>query len=121
MDGQAFQEQGTVRYCHGCGADNQQGLRIKSYWDGEESMRWLVLKDGVVDLEDVHKHGRMDILPFSPWHASTMSCLRVLFFYFCRWHHGCSPAAMTARAPPRRRPLASGRRRTSRAATLPMP
>jgi acyl-coenzyme A thioesterase PaaI-like protein len=38
MDGQAFQDQGTVRYCYGCGADNQQGLRIKSYWDGDEAI-----------------------------------------------------------------------------------
>jgi hypothetical protein len=38
MIGQAFQDQGTVRYCHGCGADNEQGLRIKSYWDGDEAV-----------------------------------------------------------------------------------
>jgi acyl-coenzyme A thioesterase PaaI-like protein len=38
MAGPAFQDQGTVRYCHGCGADNQQGLRIKSYWDGDEAV-----------------------------------------------------------------------------------
>jgi len=38
MDGQAFQDQGAVRYCHGCGPDNQQGLRIKSYWDGDEAI-----------------------------------------------------------------------------------
>jgi acyl-coenzyme A thioesterase PaaI-like protein len=37
MDGQAFQDQGTVRYCYGCGPDNEQGLRIKSYWDGDEA------------------------------------------------------------------------------------
>ena len=34
----AFQDQGTVRYCHGCGADNDQGLRVKSFWDGEEAI-----------------------------------------------------------------------------------
>ena len=34
----AFQDQGAVRYCHGCGADNDKGLRIKSFWDGEEAI-----------------------------------------------------------------------------------
>jgi acyl-coenzyme A thioesterase PaaI-like protein len=38
MDGQAFQDQGTVRYCHGCGPDNEQGLRVKSYWDGDQAI-----------------------------------------------------------------------------------
>jgi acyl-coenzyme A thioesterase PaaI-like protein len=38
MDGQSFQEQGTVSYCHGCGADNEKGLRIKSYWDGNDAI-----------------------------------------------------------------------------------
>ncbi|MPZ75420.1 MAG: PaaI family thioesterase [Deltaproteobacteria bacterium] len=38
MDKQAFQDQGTVSYCHGCGADNEKGLRIKSYWDGDEAV-----------------------------------------------------------------------------------
>jgi acyl-coenzyme A thioesterase PaaI-like protein len=37
----SFQDQGSVRYCHGCGADNLRGLRIKSYWDGGEAVaRW---------------------------------------------------------------------------------
>jgi len=37
----SFQDQGSVRYCHGCGADNEKGLRIKSYWDGDEAVaRW---------------------------------------------------------------------------------
>jgi acyl-coenzyme A thioesterase PaaI-like protein len=31
----SFQDQGSVRHCHGCGADNPQGLQIKSYWDGD--------------------------------------------------------------------------------------
>jgi acyl-coenzyme A thioesterase PaaI-like protein len=31
----SFQDQGSVRYCHGCGADNAKGLQIKSYWDGD--------------------------------------------------------------------------------------
>jgi acyl-coenzyme A thioesterase PaaI-like protein len=34
----SFQDQGSVRYCHGCGADNLNGLRIKSYWDGDEAV-----------------------------------------------------------------------------------
>src|SRR5918999_5062059 len=34
----SFQEQGSVRYCHGCGADNPRGLQIKSYWDGAEAI-----------------------------------------------------------------------------------
>jgi acyl-coenzyme A thioesterase PaaI-like protein len=34
----SFQDQGSVRYCHGCGADNEKGLRIKSYWDGDEAV-----------------------------------------------------------------------------------
>ncbi len=34
----SFQEQGAVRYCHGCGADNPRGLQIKSYWDGAEAV-----------------------------------------------------------------------------------
>ena len=29
------------RTCYGCGADNEQGLRIKSYWEGDEGVcRW---------------------------------------------------------------------------------
>jgi len=37
----SFQDQGAVRYCHGCGADNSKGLQIKSYWDGDEAVaRW---------------------------------------------------------------------------------
>ncbi|GAB4344124.1 MAG: PaaI family thioesterase [Candidatus Abyssubacteria bacterium] len=29
------------RYCYGCGADNTHGLKIKSYWTGEEGIcRW---------------------------------------------------------------------------------
>ena len=34
----AFQDQGSVEYCHGCGADNERGLQIKSYWDGDEAI-----------------------------------------------------------------------------------
>ena len=34
----AFQDQGSVHHCHGCGADNEKGLRLKSYWDGDEAV-----------------------------------------------------------------------------------
>jgi acyl-coenzyme A thioesterase PaaI-like protein len=34
----SFQDQGSVRHCHGCGADNARGLRIKSYWDADEAV-----------------------------------------------------------------------------------
>jgi acyl-coenzyme A thioesterase PaaI-like protein len=34
----AFQDLGSVRHCHGCGADNPRGLRLKSYWDGDEAV-----------------------------------------------------------------------------------
>ena len=34
----AFQDQGSVRHCHGCGADNERGLRLKSRWDGDEAV-----------------------------------------------------------------------------------
>ena len=41
MSGTAFQDQGSVPHCHGCGADNEKGLRIKSAWDGDEAVcRW---------------------------------------------------------------------------------
>lgn len=37
---QSFQEHypEEYRHCYGCGQDNEQGLQIKSYWDGEESV-----------------------------------------------------------------------------------
>jgi acyl-coenzyme A thioesterase PaaI-like protein len=38
MSERAFQDQGSVNYCHGCGADNDKGLQIKSYWDGDEAV-----------------------------------------------------------------------------------
>jgi acyl-coenzyme A thioesterase PaaI-like protein len=38
MSDLSFQDQGSVHYCHGCGADNEKGLQIKSYWDGEEAV-----------------------------------------------------------------------------------
>lgn len=34
----AFQDQGTVPGCFGCGADNDKGLQIKSYWDGDDAV-----------------------------------------------------------------------------------
>ena len=38
VDRIAFQDQGSVQHCHGCGAANEKGLRIKSYWDGDEAV-----------------------------------------------------------------------------------
>lgn len=38
MKAMSFQDQESVRHCHGCGADNPKGLRIKSYWDGDEAV-----------------------------------------------------------------------------------
>ncbi|MGH7872474.1 MAG: PaaI family thioesterase [Candidatus Binatia bacterium] len=34
----AFQDQGSVHHCHGCGAANERGLRLKSYWDGDDAV-----------------------------------------------------------------------------------
>lgn len=34
----AFQDQGATTVCYGCGPANQQGLRLKSRWDGEEAV-----------------------------------------------------------------------------------
>jgi acyl-coenzyme A thioesterase PaaI-like protein len=38
MGVESFQDQGAVKHCHGCGPDNGKGLRIKSYWDGDEAV-----------------------------------------------------------------------------------
>lgn len=38
MGERAFQDQGSVSHCHGCGADNLKGLRLKSFWDGDEAI-----------------------------------------------------------------------------------
>jgi acyl-coenzyme A thioesterase PaaI-like protein len=38
MEQPAFQDQGSVRHCHGCGADNTRGLQLKSFWDGDEGV-----------------------------------------------------------------------------------
>ncbi len=40
MDQKAIQDYypDEVSYCYGCGRLNEQGLQIKSYWDGEETI-----------------------------------------------------------------------------------
>ena len=38
MEQLAFQEQIAGNHCWGCGALNDNGLRLKSYWDGDESV-----------------------------------------------------------------------------------
>ena len=41
MEPRAFQDefaQMGVHHCWGCGSQNEQGLRIKSYWEGDESV-----------------------------------------------------------------------------------
>ena len=38
MGERAFQDQGSVSHCHGCGADNEKGLQIKSFWEGDEAV-----------------------------------------------------------------------------------
>jgi len=34
----AFQDHGAVLHCHGCGADNEKGLQLKSFWDGDDAI-----------------------------------------------------------------------------------
>ena len=36
MEQLAFQEQIGGNHCWGCGALNENGLQLKSYWDGED-------------------------------------------------------------------------------------
>ena len=43
----------------------------QTLWDTDT--RWLVLRDGMVDVEDVYEHGRVDVVPFSPFAYSTMA------------------------------------------------
>jgi acyl-coenzyme A thioesterase PaaI-like protein len=44
MEQVAFQDQGSVHHCHGCGAANEKGLQLKSYWDGDEAIAtWRAL------------------------------------------------------------------------------
>ena len=38
MEPRAFQDQITDNHCWGCGSSNERGLRIKSYWSGDESV-----------------------------------------------------------------------------------
>jgi len=38
----AFQDQGSVQHCFGCGADNDRGLHLKSYWQGDEAVAEFV-------------------------------------------------------------------------------
>ncbi len=38
MNKKAFQDLGSVSHCHGCGPDNERGLKIKSTWEGEEAV-----------------------------------------------------------------------------------
>ena len=40
MTGNAFQDYypDNVAHCYGCGRLNEQGLQIKSYWDGDETV-----------------------------------------------------------------------------------
>lgn len=33
---EAIQDSMHIKTCFGCGADNEKGLRIKTYWDGEQ-------------------------------------------------------------------------------------
>ncbi len=42
MHARAFQDDMEKNYCWGCGSDNEHGLKIKSYWSGDEAVcRWL--------------------------------------------------------------------------------
>ena len=40
MKEKAFQDYypDDLSHCYGCGRLNEQGMKIKSYWDGEESV-----------------------------------------------------------------------------------
>src|SRR4030042_3516434 len=40
MNQKAFQDyySDELSYCYGCGRLNEQGLKLKSYWDGEETV-----------------------------------------------------------------------------------
>lgn len=39
---ESFQDQGSVAGCYGCGADNVKGLRLKSFWDGDDAVAYFV-------------------------------------------------------------------------------
>lgn len=38
MEKQAFQDQIPDNFCYGCGPGNPQGLHLKSFWEGEQSV-----------------------------------------------------------------------------------
>jgi len=40
MNQKAFQDYypDELKYCYGCRRLNEQGLKLKSYWDGEETV-----------------------------------------------------------------------------------
>lgn len=38
MSSHAFQDQMDGNFCFGCGADNPDGLQIKSFWEGDEAL-----------------------------------------------------------------------------------
>jgi acyl-coenzyme A thioesterase PaaI-like protein len=55
LNGLSFQEQMPGNHCWGCGQDNERGLRIKSYWSGDESVcTWQP--------EDYHTAGALHVL-----------------------------------------------------------
>lgn len=37
-EARSFQDQGATSICFGCGPENDQGLHIKSYWDGSDAV-----------------------------------------------------------------------------------
>jgi len=54
----------------------QAGLRqrlavAQTTWDSD--MRWIVLKDGAINVDEVQRRGIIELLDFSPMHMSTMS------------------------------------------------
>lgn len=34
----SFQDQGSTSICYGCGPHNENGLQVKSYWDGDRAV-----------------------------------------------------------------------------------
>ena len=55
MGEQAFQDQGSVSHCHGCGPDNEKGLQIKSFWDGDDAV-------AIWEAQPHHCGGRQEIV-----------------------------------------------------------
>lgn len=55
MSKKAFQDLGSVSYCYGCGADNEEGFRIKSFWDGDEAV-------GIWQAQPYHCGGSKDVV-----------------------------------------------------------